>query len=992
MSLANISRQLRAIATQPADAFALSELLVTVDDFVVACTPELVLELEEELQTINAEEVDHTILYHIQVFLAVLSHLESVLSADSIISSWFDLILRPALREAKLSTASVDQAKELVLAALRKADDASYDKVCSFRRRLLDLYLGATFNEAGDDVLEWAELDEREKDRCAVWKSNLEDVLLKHGTQCPAEFMDEVNAQFAQPEHRLQLIALLNLYAMTDRFAQIAPILASHPLLTSLLNSLLLDNSSTACTCSILLMVKMLPTFAVHASQDLKRVLPLLLAILARIMSWRGRPAPTMEDPDIIPVYDPDLEAELDRDTRQPLQINPDFEWQRLELTFSAATSAPSPRPLYTMLYYLFPCNVIKFLRGPLDYLLSHDVPSPYTVDWSGAFDDAEIRSKSEHLVRTHICHPIMIWQDASVEMGDTNFWSAYDVARMISDASMLDIVHTSVGVRERFATLGNTITSSGGEPHAPAVLDPESTPVDPTTMLPTDNALATSPSSHDSASVHNPPADASSRLDTTSGPPLISLQDMITTSVALKSRMDVRISNTATAWPNLLFATSPGPGHQTSPSHQPSSGHAYQMSIGHARRSSSGQQAPSPGRRTSSSGYNSSSSGYRPASPAYRPSSPALSFRSSHHTSSPTYQASSPAPSHRTLPGDSRDSVSMSRSGSVNCTRPSDTASITTTADNRVAQALASLQREVVLLRNELNFELWLSRENVKHIGRLYQDRTLYRSAETERQALYNKLRKYRTQVNDLERQLREHKQLASSTKNKYAEWNMELAHKLRQLRDAQKAASDEKAALRQAETQAKALFDAQGKLLSEANQSVFELRTQIVNNQHKIDRLHDYEAQIEQHVKMQRLWDGDFRKFNARGEEGENMKTEIQQLRMHLSSYYHQQCILEENSRAQRQEIHTLQAHVAKLKRAAKQPFYERRASDIAEFARVKAEMGARIERLKEEKRELQEIKEELEYMNETLRAQVQGTMGLVSPRSGSPVVGLI
>ena len=53
------------------------------------------------------------------------------------------------------------------------------------------------------------------------------------------------------------------------------------------------------------------------------------------------------------------------------------------------------------------------------------------------------------------------------------------------------------------------------------------------------------------------------------------------------------------------------------------------------------------------------------------------------------------------------------------------------------VAQAISGLQREILLLRNDLNFELWLSRENSKHIGRLYQDQILMRTAETERQGL---------------------------------------------------------------------------------------------------------------------------------------------------------------------------------------------------------------------------------------------------------------
>ena len=53
------------------------------------------------------------------------------------------------------------------------------------------------------------------------------------------------------------------------------------------------------------------------------------------------------------------------------------------------------------------------------------------------------------------------------------------------------------------------------------------------------------------------------------------------------------------------------------------------------------------------------------------------------------------------------------------------------------VAHAISGLQREILLLRNDLNFELWLSRENSRHIGRLYQDRILMKTAEAERQGL---------------------------------------------------------------------------------------------------------------------------------------------------------------------------------------------------------------------------------------------------------------
>jgi tRNA uridine 5-carbamoylmethylation protein Kti12 len=72
-----------------------------------------------------------------------------------------------------------------------------------------------------------------------------------------------------------------------------------------------------------------------------------------------------------------------------------------------------------------------------------------------------------------------------------------------------------------------------------------------------------------------------------------------------------------------------------------------------------------------------------------------------------------------------------------------------------------------------------------------------------------FNKLRKYRTQVINLETEIREHKQHASSAKNKYADWNTELQKKLKELREEKKAWISETATLRSAEKEAQvALF----------------------------------------------------------------------------------------------------------------------------------------------------------------------------------------
>ena len=107
-------------------------------------------------------------------------------------------MLRPALREPKLAVEAVNHAKEVIVSALNPihriknemttdADkEKRREKVKNFRRRLMDLYLLDAFNESsGDDVLEWAELDDAQKERKACWKANLEDVLVRIGLQRP---------------------------------------------------------------------------------------------------------------------------------------------------------------------------------------------------------------------------------------------------------------------------------------------------------------------------------------------------------------------------------------------------------------------------------------------------------------------------------------------------------------------------------------------------------------------------------------------------------------------------------------------------------------------------------------------------------------------------------------------------------------------------------------------------------------------------------------
>jgi hypothetical protein len=188
-SATDLARQVRLLLEDSPEAPVLSQVVDSIQGAVAEWSsspsshPQMFL---SSLEDIFHDVVDHDLFNQVDTLLTILYHFRPLIPTISIISTWFDLVLRPALREPKLPTSGVRYAKELILAALEKPDDVNAEKLKDFRRRLLDLYLLDAFNEtSGDDILEFAELDQGQRDRKALWKANLQDVLVMFGLMCP---------------------------------------------------------------------------------------------------------------------------------------------------------------------------------------------------------------------------------------------------------------------------------------------------------------------------------------------------------------------------------------------------------------------------------------------------------------------------------------------------------------------------------------------------------------------------------------------------------------------------------------------------------------------------------------------------------------------------------------------------------------------------------------------------------------------------------------
>ncbi|KAH9952233.1 hypothetical protein B0H21DRAFT_716276 [Amylocystis lapponica] len=908
-SATELARQLRRTLQGSPEAPTREEFQDLIGTFVRNCSEpsssDIFHDLESELVSIHNEVVHHDDLTQDETFLFVLYNLRQVIPPSSLISTWFELALRHALREPKLSVPAVNHAKELVLAALDSgpsgaelSSDAEQDKkkekVGDFRRRLMDLYLLDAYNESsGDDVLEWAELDAHQQGEKACWKMNLENVLVRAGLERPQDFLTEIYHCFILPSSRLQLLILLNAYTSDIAFPANAPILASHPLMTSLLHSLLFDNSSTVCTAALALLTKLLPIFAVKACQDLKRLLPQLLTVLGRTVCWRDRsslPEAERVNEFVGTPGDPEDIDLVERANTSWPPIREDLEWDRLEQTFlGPASSAPSVHRYFTFLYYLFPCNTIRFMRYPVSYLRESGMESPYAVDWEDALDEEKIRSKCEPIMRGHVLHPLLIWRGPVEELSQPDFFAQHDIAQIVGDATMLDTRNASLAMSERDNHLGRA------------------------------RADVLAPSPTDAAAPAGFPQDMSSPADRASTPISIaapgsklriSLQDMIATSVALKSGLDnIEIIDPSPAWSGALF---PQPPRTRSPSRDDNPDN---------------QAAGTP---------------------------------------------STDADAESVRPVSEREPVRGRTDDS-----------------SRVAQALAGLQREVLTLRNDLNLELWMTRENVRHLGRLYEDRVLSKTAEFERQGLHNKMREYKAEVFRLQKELQDHKDQTSTVKGHFADWNKKLQDKLTEFRNEKKSWIAEAAAMRAADKEAKDTFMAQRKLLEEATQRVFQLETKIKENAHKVDRLHDYELQIDQLIKLQRLWETDVQKLNGQAQYLQVFASEYRKMELRLECQEKTQAEMQQYVQSYRQQIGILESQLAL---AQKQLEGGKNVATLGRLSMTQTEykkLAATNQRLRDENSELgeevEEVKAMVDYLKQEvkdLRAQVAGSRRTESP----------
>ncbi|CAG8665650.1 9630_t:CDS:10 [Funneliformis caledonium] len=179
------------------------------------------------------------------------------------------------------------------------------------------------------------------------------------------------------------------------------------------------------------------------------------------------------------------------------------------------------------------------------------------------------------------------------------------------------------------------------------------------------------------------------------------------------------------------------------------------------------------------------------------------------------------------------------------------------------IQASVAFLQREIMLLRNELNFEFYLKQQHLQHIGRLHRDHVLDSTVEAERQNLYNTCRTLRSQLSNTQAAFNRQRTETAHIKKKHVQWEDELNGKLKKYREEKKEWKGVLDKVEQELREAKLIIDVQNKQIEEISAKNFSLENQIILHEPQLQKLTEYEQRIDQLTKQLILWEADTRKF---------------------------------------------------------------------------------------------------------------------------------
>lgn len=159
----------------------------------------------------------------------------------------------------------------------------------------------------------------------------------------------------------------------------------------------------------------------------------------------------------------------------------------------------------------------------------------------------------------------------------------------------------------------------------------------------------------------------------------------------------------------------------------------------------------------------------------------------------------------------------------------------------------ISYLQREVMLLKNDLNFERYLKQQHLSHIGHLQRKHIKESTAEAETQNLINTNKTLKAKLEDAKKAYAASRQEALKSKKQAKKWEAELSAKIRTLREEQKAWRQDEVATKKGLQSANEETEKLRRLLQDSEADGLRARQKLMSLNANIDEVNKLKAFVE-------------------------------------------------------------------------------------------------------------------------------------------------
>ncbi|KAF2083309.1 hypothetical protein K490DRAFT_23183, partial [Saccharata proteae CBS 121410] len=198
----------------------------------------------------------------------------------------------------------------------------------------------------------------------------------------------------------------------------------------------------------------------------------------------------------------------------------------------------------------------------------------------------------------------------------------------------------------------------------------------------------------------------------------------------------------------------------------------------------------------------------------------------------------------------------------------------------------LATLQREVMLLRNDLNFERYLKHQHLSHIGQLQRRHLKEATVESETQKLINTNRVLKAKLQKADEIYAQLKKETTTSRNLAKKWESELMAKIKALRDEQKLSRSEGDSMREDLAQAQDEIKQLRRVLDKTKGREQRANDNLTTSQHDIDHMATLRQEVESLQERLREWEQRELEFEHGKEELDRMRGKMQMASMKLDS----------------------------------------------------------------------------------------------------------